>query len=164
MLRNKGMGRVSYRGMLAFGIGLIFLWFSLMPEHFDEAPPFFIRVIMFVTGAGLALGGILSMRYVWKRGNLVRSNTPVPAEICVLEDDDSDRGIETVHVRINGRCQALGVDRSGVVHKYVDGMVRWGEVWLDDKGTVHAVSISGEHFNTLIGGREIPADRFGAKE
>jgi hypothetical protein len=29
---------------------------------------------------------------------------------------------------------------------------------------VQAIAISGEHFDTLDGGREIPADRFGAKE
>lgn len=161
---NKRLGRVSYRGIMALGIGLVFVWFAVRPELFDEAPPFSIRVIMFVAGAGLAYGGALSMRYIWKRSNLVRSNTPVAAEICVLKDDDSDRGTETVHVRVNGRCQAMGVDRTGAVHKYVDGIVRRGEVWLDANGTVYAVAISREHFNTLIGGREIPVNRFGSKE
>lgn len=97
---------------------------------------------MFAAGAGLACDGVLSMRYIWKRSNLVRSNTPVAAEICVLEDDDSDRGTETVHVRVNGRCQAMGVDRSGAVHEYVDGIVRRGEVWLDANGIVYAAAIS----------------------
>lgn len=161
---NKRIGRLSYRGILALGIGLVFLWFAVNPELFDEAPPFPIRVIMFAAGAGLVYGGVLSMRYMWKRSNLVRSNTPVAAEICVLEDDDYDRGTETVHVRVNGRCQAMGVDRSGAVHRYVDGIVRRGEVWLDANGTVYAVAISGEHFNTLIGGREIPPDGFGVKK
>jgi hypothetical protein len=164
MQRNRGAGKLSYRGIMALGIGLVFVWFALNPEHFNEALPFFVRVIMFVAGSGLAFGGILSMRFVWKRSNLVRSNVPVAAEICVLEDDDSDRGTETVHVRINGRCQALGVDPSGVVHNYVDGKVRWGEVWLDEQGKVYAIAMSSKHFNTLIGGREIPADRFGKKE
>ena len=140
------------------------MWFSLQPEDFAETPPLFIRVIMFVAGAGLAYGGVASMRFFWKRANLVRSNSPVAAEICVLEDEDSERGSETVHVRVNGGCQALGVDRSGVVHKYIDGAVRWGDVWLDDKGTVYAVAVSGERFNTLIGGREIPAGSFGAEK
>jgi len=164
MTYGEGIGRLVNRGLFALGIGLIFMWFSLKPEHFEEAPPFFIRVIMFAAGAGLAYGGVVSMCFYWKRGNLLRSNTPVAAEICVLEDDDSDRGTETVHVRVNGCCQALGVDRSGVVHKYVDGVVRWGDVWLDDKGTVYAIAISGEHLKPLIGGRQIPTDRFGAKE
>lgn len=160
---NKGKGRVSYRGAPALGIGLVFLWFAVKPEHFKEAPPLLVRVIMLAASAGLAYGGVLSMRHIWKRGNLVRSNAPVAAEICVLEDDDSDRGPETVHVRANGRCQAMGVDRSGAVQKYVDGIVCRGEVWLDANDTVYAVAIWREHFNTLIGGREIPEGRFGAK-
>lgn len=164
MSPKKGMGKLSYRGIMALGIGLVFLWFSLKPEHFDESPPFFVLVIMFVAGAGLAYGGVASLRFVWKRGRFVRTTSPVVAEICVLEDDDSDRGTETVHVRVNGYCQALGVDRSGAVQKYLDGKIRWGEVWLDDHGTVHAIAISGEHLNTLVGGREIPADCFGTKK
>lgn len=161
MSRYKGRGKLSYRGILALGIGLMFVWFSLKPEHFDETPPLFLLVIMFIAGSALAYGGIASLRFVWKRSSLVRSDTPVSAEICVLEDDDSDRGTETVHVRFDDRCRALGVDRSGAVRKYVDGRIRWGEVWLDDHGTVHAVAISGEHFNTLVGGREIPGECFG---
>jgi hypothetical protein len=109
-------------------------------------------------------GGIGSLRFVWQRSGLTGSQPAVPAEICVLEDDDDDRGTETVHVRLAGRCQALGVERSGKVRKYVDGKVRWGEAWLNQNGIVQAIAISGEHFNTLDGGREIPADRFGAKE
>jgi hypothetical protein len=164
MTHGTGIGRIVNRGLLALGIGLMFMWFSLRPEHFEEAPPVFIRIIMFAAGAALTYAGVLSMRFSWKRGNLLRSDTPVAAEICVLADDDPDRGTETVHVRVNGRCQALGVDRSGAVHKYVDGIVRWGDVWLDDEGLVHAIAISDEHFKPLIGGRDIPADRFGAKE
>lgn len=163
MTRKNGMGRISYRGIMALGIGLLFLWFSLRPEHFEEAPPVFVRIIMLAAGVGLGFGGIISMHFFWKRGNLVRSGMPVVADICVLQDNDTDRGTETVHVRVNGHCQALGVDRSGVVHKYVDGVVRRGDVWLDDKGTVHAIAVLGEHFKPLIGGREIPADRFGTK-
>jgi hypothetical protein len=64
----------------------------------------------------------------------------------------------------NSRCQALDVDRSGAVRNYADGKVRWGEVWLDPNGRVHAIAISGEHFNTLIGGHQIPAAYFGGKE
>lgn len=162
MPRNTGKGRLSYRGILALAIGLVFLWFALNPELFnDDTPPLFIFVIMFIAGAGLAYGGIASLWFVWQRSGLIGSQPSVPAEICVLEDDDSDRGTETVHVRINGRCQALGVDRAGAVHKYVDGKVRWGEVWLNQKGMVLAIAISGEHFNTLIGGRSIPEDSFG---
>jgi hypothetical protein len=165
VLQNKGLGKVSYRGIAALGIGLLFIWFALNPQHFnDDTPPFFVLVIMFVAGVRLAYGGIVSLRFVWKRSYLVRSNASVAAEICVLEDHDSDRGTETVHVRINSRCQALGVDRSAVAHRYVDGKVRWGKAWLDEKGNVLALAISGEHFNTLIGGREIPADCFGEKE
>lgn len=100
MTYGEGIGRLVNRGLFALGIGLIFMWFSLQPEYFEEAPPFFIRVIMFAAGAGLAYGGVVSMCFYWKRGNLLRSNTPVPAEICVLEDNDSDRGTETVHVRV----------------------------------------------------------------
>ena len=165
MLQNKGLGKVSYRGIGALGIGLVFIWFALNPQHFnDDTPPFFVLVIMFLAGVGLVYGGIASLRFVWKRSYLVRTNASVAAEICDLEDDDNERGTETVHVRINGRCQALGVDRSGAVRNYVDGKVRWGEVWLDPNGGVHAIAISGEHFNTLIGGRQIPAACFGGKE
>ncbi len=166
MPRSAGLGRLSYRGILALGIGLVFIWFALHPGHFnDDVPPIFIRLIMLVSGAGLVCVGIASVLFVWRRSQTVRSQSPVAAEICVLEDDDLDRSTETVHVRINGRCQALGVDRSdGVVHKYLDGKVRRGDVWLNEKGMVHAVSISGEHFNTLIGGRTIPDDCFGKSE
>ncbi len=159
------MGRLSYRGLMALGIGLAFIWFAVNPEYFnDERPPFLLLIIMFASGAGLAFCGIISLWFVWVRSGLVRRQAPVAAEICVLEDDDSERGTETVHVRVRGRCQALGVDRSGVVRKYVDGTVRWGEVWLDDKDRVHAIALEGDHFNTLIGGREIRADAFGNKE
>ncbi len=164
MTYGKEIGRFVNRGLLGLGIGLLFMWFSLKPEAFEEAPPFFIRVIMFAAGAGAACVGVVSMRFFWKRGKLVGSGMSVAAEICVLEDDDPDRGTETVHVRVNGTCQALGVDRSGVVHKYIDGVVRRGDVWLDDKGTVYAIAVSGQHFKTLMDGRHIPADRFGAKE
>lgn len=162
MARNTGKGKLSFRGLMAFAIGLVFLWFALNPKHFnDDVPPLFILVIMFISGAALAYGGLASLWFVWQRSGLIGSQSSVPAEICVLEDDDSDRGSETVHVRINGQCQALGVDRSGAVRKYVDGKVRWGEVWLNQSGMVQAIAISGEHFNTLIGGRSIPDDGFG---
>jgi len=164
MTYGKEIGRFVNRGLLGLGIGLLFMWFSLKPEAFEEAPPFLIRVIMFAAGAGAAGVGVVSMRFFWKRGKLLRSKTSVAAEICVLEDDDSERGTETVHVRINGCCQTLSVERSGVVHKYIDGIVRWGNVWLDDKGTIYAIAVSGQHFKPLIAGRQISADRFGAKE
>jgi hypothetical protein len=165
MPRSRGLGRLSYRGVFALCIGLVFIWFALNPQHFnDDVPPVFVIVIMFVAGAALSYGGAVSLRFVWRRGNLVRSSSSVAAEICVLEDDDTDRGTDTVHVRIGGRCQALGVDPSGVVRKFADGQVRWGEAWLDDNGKVHAVVLSGSHLNTLIGGREIPAAQFGVKE
>lgn len=164
MQRNKGLGRISYRGIMALGIGSMFVWLSLKSEHFEETPPLFLLVIMFIAGSALAFGGIASLRFVWKRNDLVRSSTPVAAEICVLENDDSDRGTETVHLRVDDRCQALGVDRSGAVLKYVDGQIRWGEVWLDGNGRVYAIAISGEHFNTLIGGREIPGNCFGTEK
>lgn len=165
MLQNKGLGKVSYRGIGALGIGLVFIWLALNPQHFnDDTPPFFFLVIMFLAGVGGVYGGIASLRFVWRRSYLVRTNASVAAEICVLEDDDDERGAETVHVRINGRCQALRVDHSGAVRNYVDGKVRWGEVWLDPNGRVHAIAISGEHFNTLTEGRQIPAECFGGKE
>lgn len=164
MPQRKGTGRVSYRGLLALGIGLVFIWFALNPAYFNEdTPPFFILIIMFLTGAGLASGGISSLRFVWKRSHLVRSTAPRAAEICVLVDDDSERNTETVHLRIGDRFQALGVDCSGAVHQFADGAVRAGEVWLDDTGRVYAIAIAGHHFNTLIGGHEIPADAFGVK-
>jgi len=163
MSGNKRLGRVSYRGIIALSIAQMFVWLAVMPDLFDEAPPLVIRVIMFLAGAAMSYTAVISMRFFWKRGNLVRLNVPVDAEICVLLDEDTDRNTETVHIRVNGRCQALGVVRSGAVRKYVDGAVRRGEVWLDDKGTVHAIAVSGEHFKPLIGGREIPADRFGAR-
>lgn len=163
MPRNNGLGKLSYRGILAFAIGLVFMWFSLNPQSFnDDVPPIFVLVIMFLAGAALFVGGIISQRFVGKRSNLVRMQKPVTAEICVLNDDD--RGTETVHVLVNGHCQALGVDRSGVVQKYLDGKVHPGEVWLDDNGKVHAIAISGKHFNTLIGGSAIPADLFGKRK
>jgi hypothetical protein len=162
MTRDKGTGRLSYRGLLAVGIGAIFIWFSLSPQSFaDDVPPLAVRVIMFLAGAALVYGGAASLLFVWKRGGMVRSHEPVAAEIYVLEDDDSDRTTETVHVRVDGRCQSIGVDRSGAVQNYLDGKVRWGEAWLNEKGMVFAVAISGEHFNTLIGGTEIPAASFG---
>ncbi|MGE3246649.1 MAG: hypothetical protein AB7F96_07770 [Beijerinckiaceae bacterium] len=165
MPRYPGKGRISYRGVMALVIGLMFVWFALQPEYFDNhAPPFAILAVMFVAGAALVYGGIASLRFVWKRSELVRTGVRSPAEICVLADDDTDRGSETVHVRVNGRCQALGVDRSGAVAKFNDGKVRSGEVWLDENGAVHAIAISGEHFNTLIGGREIPAGTFGKSD
>jgi hypothetical protein len=175
MARKTGQGRISFRGILALAIGLMWLWFAWNPETYgnDNNPPlpWLVRVILFVGGAALMYGGIGSLRFVWQRSGLIGSQPSVPAEICVLEDDDDDRGGETVHVRLAGRhvrlagrCQALDVERSGKVRKYVDGKVRWGEVWLHQNGMVQAIAISGEHFNTLIGGREIPADRFGAKE
>lgn len=162
MPRFTGKGKLSFRGIMAFVIGLVFIWFALNPEHFNEnIPPLFILVIMFLSGAGLVYGGITSFWFVWQRSGLTGSQSSVSAEICILEDDDSERGSETVHVRISGRCQALGVDRSGAVRKYVDGKIRWGEVWLNKTGMVQAIAISGEHFNTLIGGRAIPDDGFG---
>ena len=168
MARKTGKGKISFRGILALAIGLMWLWFALNPETYgnDSNPPlpWLVRIILFVGGAALIYGGIGSLRFVWQRSGLIGSQPSVPAEICVLEDDDDDRGAETVHVRLAGRCQTLGVDRSGKVLKYVDGKVRWGEVWLNKNGMVQAVAISGEHLNTLIEGREIPADRFGAKE
>ncbi len=165
MAHHTGEGRISYRGIMALVIGLMFIWFALQPEYFNnDAPPFVILVIMFLAGAALVYGGIASLRFVWRRGDLVRSGARSPAEICVLRDDDTDRGSETVHVRMNGRCQAIGVDRSGAVAKFNDGRVRKGEVWLDQNGAVHAIAISGEHFNTLIGGREIPEEYFGKKD
>jgi len=164
MSRNKAMGRLSYRGILALIIGLMFIYFSVKPEVFnDDIPPFPVRLIMVAAGAGLLFGGVASQLFVWKRSHLVRSQSPQAAEICVLEDDDTDRSTETVHVRMNGRCEALGVDRSGVVSRLVDGKVRWGDVWLDENGRVHAIAVSGEHLNTLIGGREIPVDCFAEK-
>ena len=168
MARKTGKGKISFRGVLGLAIGLVWIWFALNPETYgnDSNPllPWLVRVILFVGGAALIYGGIGSLRFVWQRSGLIGSQPSVPAEICVLEDDDDDRGAETVHVRLAGRCQALDVERSGKVRKYVDGKVRWGEVWLHQNGMVQAIAISGEHFNTLIGGREIPADRFGAKE
>jgi hypothetical protein len=146
---------------MALCIGLMFMWLALNPAHFEEKPPLVLLVIMFVAGAALAYGGIASLRFVWTRSRLLRSSDPVAAEICVLENDDSERGTETVHVRFDGRCQALGVDRSGVVQRYLDGKIRRGEVWLDADGTVHAIAIDGDHFNTLIGGRDIPGHGFG---
>lgn len=145
-------------------IGLTFLWFSFRPQSFEVNPPFFIMVIMFLAGLMLCYGGIASLLFVAKRSGLVQSQSPVPAEICVLEDDDDDRGSETVHVRINGECQALGADRSGPVRKYVDNRIRQGEVWLDNTGKVYAIAIEGNHLNTLIGGRDIPAASFAKSE
>jgi hypothetical protein len=166
--RKAGMSKISFRGVLGLAIGLVWIWFALNPEAYgnDNNPslPWLVRVILFVGGAALMYGGIGSLRFVWQRSGLIGSQPSVPAEICVLEDDDDDRGTETVHVRLAGRCQALSVERSGKVRKYVDGKVRWGEAWLNQTGIVQAIAISGEHFNTLDGGREIPADRFGAKE
>jgi hypothetical protein len=168
MARKTGKGKISFRGILALAIGLMWLWFALNPETYgnDSNPPlpWLVRIILFVGGAALIYGGIGSLRFVWQRSGLIGSQPSVPAEICILEGADDDRGTETVHVRLAGRCQTLGVDRSGKVLKYVDGKVRWGEVWLNKNGMVQAVAISGEHLNTLIEGREIPADRFGAKE
>jgi hypothetical protein len=168
MARKTGKGKISFRGVLGLAIGLVWIWFALNPETYgnDSNPPlpWLVRVILFVGGAALIYGGIGSLRFVWQRSGLIGSQPSVPAEICVLEDDDDDRGTETVHVRLAGRCQALSVERSGKVRKYVDGKVRWGEAWLNQNGIVQAIAISGEHFNTLDGGREIPADRFGAKE
>jgi hypothetical protein len=165
MARKTGQGRISFRGILALATGLMWLWFALNPETYgpDNPPPvpWLIRVILFVGGAALIYGGIGSLRFVWQRSGLIGSQQSVPAEICVLEDDDDDRGGETVHVRLAGRCQALDVERSGKVLKYVDGTVRWGEVWLNQNGMVQAIAISGEHFNTLDGGRAIPEDGFG---
>jgi hypothetical protein len=172
MARKTGQGRISFRGMLALAIGLMWLWFAWNPEGYgnDNTPPFplLIRAILLVGGVALIYGGISSLRFAWKRSGLIGSQPSVPAEICVLEDDDDDRGGETVHVRLAGRhvrlagrCQALGVERSGKVRKYVDGKVRWGEVWLNHNGMVQAIAISGEHFNTLDGGRAIPEDGFG---
>jgi hypothetical protein len=164
MSRNRAIGRLSYRGILALFIGLVFISFSVKPELFnDDIPPFPVRLIMAMAGAGLFFAGIASQLFVWRRSQLIRTQRPLAAEICVIKDDDTERNTETVHVRMNGRCQALGVDRSGVVSRLIDGKVRWGDVWLDDCGRVHAIAISGEHFNTLIGGREIPAGCFGEK-
>ena len=165
MARKTGKGKISFRGILGLAIGLVWLWFALNPEGFvnDNTPrlPLLIRVILFIGGVGLTYGGIASLWFVWQRSGLIGSQPSVPAEICVLEDDDDDRGGETVHVRLAGRCQALDVERSGKVRKYVDGKVRWGEVWLNQNGMVQAIAISGEHFNTLDGGRAIPDDGFG---
>ncbi|MFN9009936.1 MAG: hypothetical protein ACK5WH_12475 [Hyphomonadaceae bacterium] len=165
MARKTGKGRISFRGILALAIGLVWVWFALNPEGYgnDNTPPFplLIRAILLVGGVALIYGGISSLRFVWKRSGLIGSQPSVPAEICVLEDDDDDRGTETVHVRIAGRCQALDVERSGKVRKYVDGKVRRGEVWLNQNGMVQAIAISGEHFNTLDVGRAIPEDGFG---
>jgi len=168
MVRKTSKGKISFRGILALAIGLVWVWFALTGETYgpDNPPPlpWLVRVILFAGGAALMYGGIGSLRFVWQRSGLIGSQPSVPAEICVLEDDDDDRATETVHVRLAGRCQALGVERSGKVRNYVDGKVRWGEAWLNQNGIVQAIAISGEHFNTLDGGREIPADRFGAKE
>jgi hypothetical protein len=165
MARKTGKGKISFRGSLALAIGLVWLWFALNPEGYgnDITPPFplLIRGILFIGGVALIYGGIGSLRFVWQRSGLIGSQPSVPAEICVLEDDDDDRGTETVHVRLDGRCQAVDVERSGKVRKYVDGKVWWGEVWLNQNGMVQAIAISGEHFNTLIGGRAIPEDGFG---
>lgn len=172
MARKTGKGRISFRGILALAIGLVWLWFAWNPETYgyENNPPLplFVRAILFVGGVALIYGGIGSLRFVWKRSGLIGSQPSVPAEICVLEFDDDDWGRETVHVRLAGRhvrlagrCQALDVERSGKVLKYVDGKVRWGEVWLNQNGMVQAIAISGEHFNTLDGGRAIPEDGFG---
>ena len=168
MVRKTGKGKISFRGILFLAIGSVWIWCALNPETYgnDSNPPlpWPVRAFLFIGGAAAIYGGIGSLRFAWERSGLIGLQPSVPAEICVLEDDDDDRGAETVHVRLAGRCQALGVERSGKVRKYVDGKVRWGEVWLHQNGMVQAIAISGEHFNTLIGGREIPADRFGAKE
>lgn len=172
MARKTGKGRISFRGILALAIGLVWLWFAWNGETYgyENNPPlpWLARAFLFIGGAALIYGGIGSLRFVWQRGGLIGSQPSVPAEICVLEDDDDDRGRETVHVRLAGRhvrlagrCQALDVERSGKVLKYVDGKVRWGEVWLNQNGMVQAIAISGEHFNTLDGGRAIPEDGFG---
>ncbi len=160
MARRNGQGRLSGRGILALTIGLVFVWFSFRPQSFDVTPPFFILVMMFLAGSMLCYGGISSLLFVSKRSRLVQKQAPVSAEICVLVDDDEDRGTETVHVRINGKCQALGVGRSGPVKKYIDNQVRQGEVWLDETGKVYAVALDGNHLNTLIGGRYVEASSF----
>ena len=168
MVRKTGKGKISFRGILFLAIGSVWIWCALNPETYgnDNNPPlpWIIRTVLFIGGAALIYGGIGSLRFVWQRSGLIGSQPSVPAEICVLEEDDDDRATETVHVRLAGRCQTLGVERSGKVRKYVDGKVRWGEVWLNKTGMVHAIAISGEHLNTLSEGRDIPADRFGAKK
>ncbi len=162
MFRRNGQGKISYRGLMALVIGLVFIWFAVNSEAFeDDIPPLAILVIMFLAGAALVYGGLASLRFVWNRSNLVRFGNALDAEICVLIDDDTERGTETVHVRFNGKCQALGVDPAGVSGTYNDGKIRKGQAWIDERGKVHAVAIDGKHFNTLIGGTEIPAAEFG---
>jgi hypothetical protein len=172
MARKTGKGRISFRGILGLAIGLGWFWFAWNPETYgyENNPPlpWFVRPFLFIGGVALIYGGISSLKFVWQRGSLIGSQPSVPAEICVLEGDDDDRGGETVHVRLAGRyvrlagrCQALDVERSGMVLNYVDGKVRRGEVWLNQNGMVQAIAISGEHFNTLTGGRAIPEDGFG---
>ena len=165
MALQTGKGKISFRGVLGLAIGLVWIWFALYPETYgnDSSPPlpWPVRAFLFIGGAAAIYGGIGSLRFAWQRSGLIGSQPSVPAEICILEEADDDRGTETVHVRLAGRCQTLGVDRSGKVLKYVDGKVRWGEVWLNQNGMVQAIAISGEHFNTLIGGRAIPEGGFG---
>ncbi|MDZ7823038.1 MAG: hypothetical protein U5K75_02660 [Ahrensia sp.] len=134
----------------------VFISFVVKSEAFSDAPPLFIQIIMFLVGIVLLTMGMSSLRFVWKRAITIQSKNLVIGEIRVLKDDDADRSTETVHVRVNNNAYAVGADRSVTANKYGDGKIRSGEVWLDDEGKLFAIATSGEHFNTLLGGRNIP--------
>jgi len=57
MARKTGKGRISFRGILALAIGLVWLWFAWNPETYgyENNPPLplFVRAILFVGGVAL---------------------------------------------------------------------------------------------------------------
>ena len=157
---------LSYRGLLSLVIGLFFILFAIFPDAFSDAsPPWPIVVVMLVTGTGMLVMGILSIRFVWMRNAILKTTDPIDADVCILARGDSEEGAYTVHVLLSGQCWAIGVDSCRVVVANANGDIRSGRVWVEPTSRKPvAIEVNGRQLNTLLGGRPIRADQFGKED
>ena len=147
----KWWGLISYRGILAIGIGSLFLWLFFNPAALDEEElPTLLAGILLLVGICLIVVGIVLIVFVYKRFRLLRDVAPADAEVVIRVDDTCDSTTYTLDIRLPDGEWAIGAVGNKTVDLYGKDIPHRAQVWRDPKtGAPYAVAINGHHFNTL---------------
>jgi len=141
---------ISYRGIAALAIGLVFLAFAVEPGAFDpNQPPAAVRVIVFLSGGALVALGVFSCLWVWRRSRTLRDSRPElgKARLHISEDSESTSYEFVLHLEDGAwRVGATGAALRGLK----DGETTPCRVWRHAPGGAPiALEIGGRQINTL---------------
>lgn len=142
---------ISFRGILAIGVGAMFLVIALRPDVLgNDQPPLAILIIVFLMGSLAFVGGIVSVHFVWRRHFAKRNVPPLAADVYLVPAKDSDDTTYDAYVRTHGQVWCAVIVKNSASARLADGVVRSGRVWADERtGAPLAIAIDGRQLNTL---------------